>query len=121
MVYCQKCGSKNEDDAKYCKSCSSSLAGRERGREWEDERCEEECSGRRGSSVGITILIVIFALVAVGIIVNLVMKLFQPNMPSWMMNFQYWDVLGLLIALAIIVMIITALARVRREPPRHRV
>jgi len=26
MVYCQKCGTKNKDDSKYCSKCGSSLA-----------------------------------------------------------------------------------------------
>ena len=27
MVYCPKCGTKNEDDATFCKSCGASLTG----------------------------------------------------------------------------------------------
>jgi uncharacterized membrane protein YvbJ len=49
MAYCVKCGTKNEDDATFCKNCGTSLTGakpdyaRDR-----DKRCEEECAGGKG-------------------------------------------------------------------------
>jgi len=27
MVYCAKCGTKNEEDAEFCKKCGASLTG----------------------------------------------------------------------------------------------
>jgi len=45
MVYCQKCGTKNDDDAEFCKKCSTSLKGAIKDRKKEhDDKCEEECA-----------------------------------------------------------------------------
>jgi len=49
MVYCPKCGIKNEDDATFCKNCGTSLHGSRH--DWDkerDRRCEEECAGGHG-------------------------------------------------------------------------
>lgn len=54
MVYCTKCGTKNEDDAEYCVKCGAPLYAPERvAREHEEHTCfgrrersvEEECFG----------------------------------------------------------------------------
>jgi uncharacterized membrane protein YvbJ len=50
MVYCVKCGAKNEDNAKWCIKCGESLTQR-RSKRWKgeescfggDEHFEEEC------------------------------------------------------------------------------
>ena len=43
MAYCQRCGNKNEDDAKFCNKCGASLTGPpppfDRHRE---DKCEDE-------------------------------------------------------------------------------
>lgn len=66
MVYCTRCGTKNEDDAKVCSQCGASLhpfrQSRERRRH--DDECfgaEEECFGipRGGAIVGLAIGIII--------------------------------------------------------------
>lgn len=79
MVYCTKCGSKNEDDAEVCVSCGASLhAPRRVVKRREDEcfgsrgekRFEEECFGLPyggaivGIIFGIIILVFGFALLA---------------------------------------------------------
>ena len=63
MVYCTKCGTKNEEDAAVCAKCGASLVGplawrRERGRR---EKQEQECFGlpHGGLLVGVIIGIVI--------------------------------------------------------------
>ena len=45
MVYCSKCGKKNEDDAEFCGKCGDSLKTTKQDyeKEWE-KRCEDECS-----------------------------------------------------------------------------
>lgn len=59
MVYCPKCGVKNEDDAKICAKCGAPLYGTKRARTHKDNECfdngcfgpkegrhfEEECFG----------------------------------------------------------------------------
>ncbi len=44
MVYCTKCGTKNEEDATVCVKCGASLATRPTGK-YERKRAEEECFG----------------------------------------------------------------------------
>jgi uncharacterized protein YacL len=60
MVYCTKCGTKNEDDAKVCVNCGASLETGARLTRRE-RRMEEECFGipRGGSIVGIIIGLII--------------------------------------------------------------
>ena len=45
MVYCQKCGTKNDDDAEFCKKCAASLKGTAKDLKKEhDDKCEEDCA-----------------------------------------------------------------------------
>jgi len=69
MVYCTKCGTKNEDDAKVCVSCGASLEIGTRVSRRYEKRMEEECFGipRGGSIVGMIIGIIIM-LVGVSLI-----------------------------------------------------
>ena len=65
MVYCTKCGTKNEDDAVVCIKCGASLETKPFPfRRFERKRVEEECFGiPRGSTiVGLAIgIIIVFA------------------------------------------------------------
>ena len=60
MVYCTKCGTKNEEDAVVCVKCGASLATRPPWRR-ERKRTEEECFGlpHGGAIVGLIIGIII--------------------------------------------------------------
>jgi len=64
MVYCPKCGTKNEDTAITCTNCGANLqTGTYQSRRWERRRAEQECFGlpHGGAIVGIAIgLIVLF-------------------------------------------------------------
>ncbi|MFQ6065134.1 MAG: zinc-ribbon domain-containing protein [Candidatus Bathyarchaeia archaeon] len=66
MVYCTKCGTKNEEDAKYCSKCGANLEiswGKRLERQAEDwgeqfgKRVEEECFGlpQGGAIIGLVI------------------------------------------------------------------
>lgn len=76
MVYCSKCGKKNEDAAEYCAKCGASLTAtkKEHEKEW-DKRCEEECpAGKgRGQALFWGIIIVLIGLVIIfeGVLKNL--------------------------------------------------
>jgi len=98
LVYCTKCGTKNEEDAKHCSKCGASLEvsrekrlekraeewGEEFGRraeEWGEQfgkRVEEECFGLPhggaifGLFIGIIIILAgtIFLLQEIGVIVK---------------------------------------------------
>lgn len=60
MVYCTKCGTKNEEDAVVCVKCGASLVTRPAWRR-ERRRAEEECFGlpHGGAIVGLVIGIII--------------------------------------------------------------
>jgi hypothetical protein len=68
-----KCGTKNTDDAEFCKKCGTSLRGPKitKEREW-DNRCEEECAGGgRGSPLFWGFIII---LIGLWIIIEFVLK-----------------------------------------------
>jgi len=105
MAYCAKCGEKNEDDAKFCSKCGASLTGSKKDyeKEWED-RCEEDCAGgKRGGPPIFWGIIVI--LIGLWIIFGLIIPETElaNNLPSWLVNFEWWWLIGLIIAIAIIV------------------
>ncbi|TET20021.1 zinc ribbon domain-containing protein [Candidatus Bathyarchaeota archaeon] len=61
MVVCPKCGTKNEEDAKYCAQCGANLeTGAYPSRRYKRKR-EEECFGipRGGTVVGLAIGVII--------------------------------------------------------------
>ena len=71
MVYCPKCGTKNEDDAKFCVKCRAELYPERRAEKHEDtcfgprERgVEEECFGipHGGAVAGIVVGVFIILL-----------------------------------------------------------
>ncbi len=62
MVYCTKCGTKNEDTAVVCVNCGGSLeTGTTVSRRYERRRAEQECFGlpNGGAIVGIAIGVII--------------------------------------------------------------
>jgi uncharacterized membrane protein YvbJ len=62
LVYCSKCGTKNEDTATYCVKCGMSLqTGTTESRRYERRRMESECFGlpHGGAIVGIVIGVMI--------------------------------------------------------------
>ena len=99
MTYCQKCGTKNEDDAEFCKKCGASLRGGKKNleKEW-DNKCDEECnSGPSGRGWGLFWGIIII-LVGLWIIFEFVIKEYLKTNPTmgliWLRDFPF----GLLIA-----------------------
>jgi len=110
MVYCTKCGTKNEEDAKHCTKCGADLevsqekSVEKRAKEWGEEfgrraeewgeqvgkRAEEECFGlpHGGAIVGAIIGIII-------ILVGL----------SWLTGFkweQFWPVVVIIFGILIV-------------------
>jgi len=71
MVYCTKCGTKNEDDAKVCVNCGATLEiGARLSRRYE-RRMEEECFGiPRGGSIVVMIVGLIIVLVGASLILS---------------------------------------------------
>jgi len=62
MVYCPKCGTKNEDTAEFCVKCGAGLiTGTVASRRFERRRAEQECFGlpHGGSIAGIVVGMII--------------------------------------------------------------
>jgi hypothetical protein len=57
MVYCTKCGTKNEDDATVCVKCKQPLVSSQPIKRYERRRREDECFGlpHGGAIVGLII------------------------------------------------------------------
>jgi uncharacterized membrane protein YvbJ len=101
MVYCTKCGKKNEDEAEYCSKCGAPLAsaGKGQDKDW-DKRCEEDCtSGRHGWAFFWGIVLI---LVGLWIIFEFLVKKL-PNMPSWFSEFPFWGIFVALIGIMVII------------------
>ena len=90
MAYCQKCGTKNEEEAEYCKKCGAPLdiSKKEHEKEW-DKRCEDECAGGKGGRGWAIFWGVIITLVGLFIIIEVVFKnilkiqILQSEMYGW--------------------------------------
>jgi uncharacterized membrane protein YvbJ len=106
MVYCQKCGTKNDEDAEFCKKCSNSLikTGKIRKKE-HDDRCEEECAVGEQSPYAKFFWGAIVIIIGLGIIFTLVIPRtdFAKELPDWLVKFEFWPLIGLIIAIAIII------------------
>ena len=62
MVYCPKCGTKNEDTADFCANCGANLqTGTVTTRQYERRKAEQECFGlpHGGAIAGIIIGLII--------------------------------------------------------------
>lgn len=100
MVYCAKCGQENPDEAQFCSKCGGPLmaARRPPTKEWE-ESCERECQGTgKGSAIFWGIIAI---LIGVVIIFELVLKNIE-GMPDWIYTFEWWWLIALVVAIAII-------------------
>ncbi len=110
MVYCTKCGTKNEDDAKVCVSCGASLYGpkrvtRRKGNDCfgprEEKRFEEECFGLPyGGAI-------------VGIIFGIIILVFGF---AWLLGRSAWEYIGptLVIIVGILIIAGVVYSRTRR-------
>lgn len=98
MVYCTKCGAKNEEDAAVCDKCGASLVTRPTGRP-ERRRTEEECFGlpHGGAIAGLIIGIII---ILVGV--------------SWVTGFEwefFWPVVVIIFGILIVAGAVYGLSR----------
>ncbi len=75
MTYCQKCGTKNEDEADFCKKCGAPLdvSKKVQEKEW-DKRCEDECAGGKGGRGWAIFWGVVIILVGLFIILEIVLR-----------------------------------------------
>jgi uncharacterized membrane protein YvbJ len=106
MVYCQKCGTKNDDDAEFCKKCSASLKDTVKDRKKEhDDKCEEECAVGKKSPYAKLFWGALIIVIGLAILFNVVIQntSLKNELPSWLVNFEFWWIIGLLIAVAFII------------------
>jgi len=104
MVVCPKCGTKNEEDAKYCAQCGANLeTGAYPSRRYKRRR-EEECFGipRGGTIVGL-------AIGAIIIIWGLIMFLEQAKMIST--SVEIWPIAAIIFGILILVGALYGLSR----------
>ncbi len=114
MTYCQKCGTKNEDDAGFCKKCGASLDVTKKGQEQElNRRCEDECAGGKGGRGWAIFWGVIIILVGLLIIFEVILKGLARTMPelSWVNSVEFGWIFAGVIAIFIIVFGLRILSR----------
>jgi uncharacterized membrane protein YvbJ len=110
MVYCPKCGTKNEDTADFCVNCGASLrTGTVASRQYERRRAEQECFGlpHGGAIVG-----VIFGTII--LIWGISMLLQQTGIIA--QPFDFWFIIIIVIGILIVAGAIYKITRPRTNP-----
>jgi uncharacterized membrane protein YvbJ len=106
MTYCSKCGNKNVDNAKFCNKCGATLDNSIKDHKKDhDDRCEEECAIGKQSPYAPIFWGLIVIIIGLWIIFSLVIPQteFASSLPSWLVNFDFWWIIGIIIALAFII------------------
>ncbi|UCH71492.1 MAG: zinc-ribbon domain-containing protein [Thermoplasmatales archaeon] len=106
MVYCQKCGTKNDDDAEFCKKCSVSLKDTAKDRKKaQDEKCEEDCAVGKHSPYAKVFWGALVILIGLAILFNVVIEqtTLGDKLPEVLKDFDFWWIVLLLIAVAFII------------------
>lgn len=106
MAYCAKCGTKNEDDATFCKSCGASLTGvRVENDRQREQRCEDECAGGKGGRGWAVFWGVIIVLIGLAILFEVVIKDMAKTYSwlSWVNSVQWNWIFAIVIAIFIII------------------
>jgi uncharacterized membrane protein YvbJ len=107
MAYCAKCGTKNEDDATFCKTCGTSLTGAKPDyTRDQDKRCEEACAGGKGGRGWMVFWGVVIVLIGLAILFEVVLKDMAKTYPtqlSWVTSVQWNWIFAIVIAIFIII------------------
>ena len=96
MAYCAKCGTKNEDDAEFCKKCGASLTGKEKKYEKDDD-CV--CSGSKQNPLVPVFWGIVVILIGLWIIFIFI---FPDYLPAGLQDNPFWGLIILIIAIAVI-------------------
>lgn len=110
MVYCPKCGTKNEDNADFCVKCGANLqTGTVASRRYERRRAEQECFGlpHGGAIAGIVFGVI---LLIWGIITLL------QQMDIIAETFQFWYIIIIVIGILIVAGAIYKVTRSKTNP-----
>jgi uncharacterized membrane protein YvbJ len=110
MVYCPKCGTKNDDTADFCVKCGASLqTGTVASRRYERRRAEQECFGlpHGGAIVGIVIGAII-------LLWGISMILQQTGIIT--QAFDFWYIIIIVIGILIVAGAIYRITHPRKNP-----
>ena len=110
MVYCPKCGTKNEDTAEFCIKCGASLqTGTAASRRLERRKAEQQCFGlpHGGAIVGIVIGVII-------LLWGVSMMLQQYNVISQPLDF--WYLIIIVIGVLMVAGAVYRMSRSRSNP-----
>ena len=99
MVYCSKCGHKNEDEAEFCSKCGISLTGKVKAKD--GDHCEESCVAGEQSPYKPIFWGLIVIIIGLWIIFEVVIP--DSYLPYWLQEFSFWWFIGLIIAIAFII------------------
>ena len=97
MAYCAKCGTKNEDDATFCKKCGASLTGTGKPQEKDDD-CV--CSGSKQNPMVPFFWGIVIILVGLWIIIQFVIP--ADLLPPIYGEISFGTLIIIIIAIAII-------------------
>ena len=97
MAYCIKCGTKNEDDAEFCKKCGSSLTGIKKEHD-KDEDCV--CAGSKQNPLVPIFWGIVVVLFGLWIVFSFVIP--RSYLPAGLQDFSFWGLILLIIAIAVI-------------------
>ena len=96
MTYCSKCGTKNEDDAEFCKKCGESLKGVKKDKD--DDDCV--CSGSKQNPLVPVFWGIVVILFGLWIVISFIIP--DDYLPSGLRDFSFWGLIVLIFAIAII-------------------
>lgn len=105
MVYCSKCGHKNDDEAEFCSKCGSSLKDfKKYHRRPNEDVCEDECAVGKQSKSAPVFWGVIVILIGIWFLFEFVIKntTLHQSLPPELINFEWWWLIGLIVVIAII-------------------
>jgi uncharacterized membrane protein YvbJ len=97
MTYCTKCGTKNEDDAEFCKKCGSSLIDSSKSSDKDDD-CV--CSGSKQNPLVPVFWGIVVILIGLWIVISFVIP--KEYIPSTIQDFSFGGLIILIVAIAII-------------------
>ncbi|UCF12360.1 MAG: zinc-ribbon domain-containing protein [Thermoplasmatales archaeon] len=97
MAYCTKCGTKNEDDAEFCKKCGASLTGVKKEHEKDDD-CV--CSGSKQNPLVPVFWGIVVILFGLWIVFSFIIP--RDYLPAGLQEFSFWGLILLIIAVAVI-------------------
>jgi len=110
MVYCQKCGTQNDDAAEFCVKCGASLqTGTSSSRRRERRKAEQECFGlpHGGAIAGIVFGVLI-------LLWGLMMLLQQTGIIA--VTFEFWYIIIIVIGILVVAGAIYKMSHSENKP-----